>query len=115
MSDAPVVRYRRVVEAEGVTMRGEPTLQALVLLVTGFALLAGEPGVVIGVLGAVLWAWGMARHASAVMRVAAAPLHAVTARALRQARSRCAPPRQEDPDAAGHTRARAPSGLLPAV
>ncbi|RTL64914.1 MAG: hypothetical protein EKK42_23815 [Pseudonocardiaceae bacterium] len=96
-------------------MRGEPMVQALVLLVLGYALLAGEPGVVIGVLGAVLWAWGMARHASAVLRVAAAPLHAVTARALRQARSRSAPPRQDDPDAAGHTRARAPSGPLPAV
>jgi hypothetical protein len=103
------------VDGEGVTMGGEQMVQAVVLLVLGCALVAGEPGVVIGVLGAALWAWGMARHASAVLRIAAAPLHAVTARALRQSRSRCAPPRQEDPDAAGHTRARAPSGPLPAV
>ncbi|WP_132975670.1 DUF6412 domain-containing protein [Pseudonocardia dioxanivorans] len=100
---------------EGVTMRSAPTVQALVLLVVGYTLLAGEPGVVIGVLGAALLAWGMARHASAVLRVAAAPLHALVVKALRQARARAAAPRQEDPDAAGHTRARAPSGLLPAV
>lgn len=96
-------------------MRAAPTMQALVLLVVGYVLLAGEPGVVIGVLGAALWAWGMARHASAVLRTTSAPLHALVVRALRQARARAAAPRQQDPDAAGHTRARAPSGLVPAV
>ena len=89
--------------------------QALVLLLLGYVLVAGEPGVVIGVLGAALWAWGLARHASVVLRAATARGPAVAVRALRQARSRAAVPRQHDPDAAGHIRARAPSGLLPAV
>lgn len=89
--------------------------QALVLLLLGYVLVAGEPGVVIGVLGAALWAWGLARQASVVLRATTAHGPAVAVRALRQARSRGALPRQQDPDAEGHVRARAPSGLLPAV
>ncbi|NMH96027.1 DUF6412 domain-containing protein [Pseudonocardia acidicola] len=89
--------------------------QALALLVLGYVLVAGEPGVVIGVLGAALWAWGMARHACVVLRATTISGPATAVRALRRSLDRAAVPRQQDPDAPGHTRARAPSGLLPAV
>ncbi|GEL18519.1 DUF6412 domain-containing protein [Pseudonocardia asaccharolytica] len=96
-------------------LRTSTTAQAIALLVLGYVLVAGEPGVLIGVLGAALWAWGLVRHTAAGLRTAPGAGPAVLARALRQSRSRAAVPRQQDPDAAGHARPRAPSGLVPAV
>lgn len=95
--------------------RTPTAMQAIGLLLLGYVLVAGEPGVVIGVLGAALWAWGMARHAAVALRTSTLHGPAVAVRAMRQARSRAAVPRQQDPDAAGHVRSRAPSGVLPAV
>ncbi|MFC5993196.1 DUF6412 domain-containing protein [Pseudonocardia hispaniensis] len=96
-------------------LRTSTIAQALALLVLGYVLVAGEPGVLLGVLGAALWAWGLVRHAGVALRTATGAGPAVLVRALRQSRSRVAAPRQQDPDAAGHTRPRAPSGPLPAV
>jgi hypothetical protein len=95
--------------------RPSTTLQALALLVLGYGLLAGEPGVLIGVVGVALCAWDLARRGSVVLRTITGAGPAVAVRALRQSRSRAALPRAQDPDAAGHTRARAPSALFPAV
>ncbi|MGH3521244.1 MAG: DUF6412 domain-containing protein [Mycobacterium sp.] len=89
--------------------------QALALLVLGYALVAGEPGVLIGVVGVALWAWELARLGLAVQRRTTGGGPAAALRALHQSRSRAALPRAQDPDAAGHTRARAPSVLMPAV
>jgi hypothetical protein len=96
-------------------MRSDLLLQFVALLVTGFALTAAEPGVLVGVVGAALWALGLSRHASAVLRAASSrgPATARRHRHRREADARV--PRQLDPDAPGRTRARAPSGLLPAV
>jgi hypothetical protein len=87
----------------------------LALLVLGYVLVAGEPGVLIGAVGVALCAWNLARHGLAVLRTPTGAGPAVAVRGLRQSRSREAVPRQQDPDAAGHTRARAPSALFPAV
>ncbi len=95
--------------------RPSTTAQALALFVLGYLLVAGEPGVLIGAVGAALWVWGMARHVSVVVRAGLDDGPAVAVRALRQSRSRTAAPRQHDPDAPGHTRARAPSTPLPVV
>ena len=89
--------------------------QALVLLLLGYVLVAGEPPRPQRRTEDADDDAGLARHASVVLRAATARGPAVAVRALRQARSRAAVPRQHDPDAAGHIRARAPSGLLPAV
>lgn len=91
------------------------TAQGLALLVLGYVLVAGEPAVLVGVVGVALCAWNLARHGLAVLRTTSGATPGVTVRALRQSRSRAAVPRQQDPDAAGHTRARAPSALFPAV
>lgn len=95
--------------------RPSTTLRALALLVLGYVLVAGEPGVLIGVVGVALCAWTLACRGVVVLRTATGSGPAVVVRALRRSRLRAAVPRAQDPDAAGHTRARAPSGLLPAV
>jgi hypothetical protein len=95
--------------------RPSTTWQALALLVLGYVLVAGEPGVLVGVVGVALCAWDLARRGSVVLRAMTGAGPAVVVRALRQSRSRAALFRAQDPDAAGHTRARAPSALLPAV
>lgn len=98
-----------------------PLVQLLVLLVFGGVLAAGETtllGGVVGVLGAAvaLSAWALARRrVAAALRTSTGAGPAVSVRAWWAARLRAAPPRQQDPDAAGHTRARAPSALTPAV
>lgn len=74
-----------------------------------------EPSLLVGVLGALLCAWGLASRSMAILPTAAAYGPAVAARDHHRALARRAVPRQRDPDAAGHTRSRAPSGLLPAV
>ncbi|MGH3796955.1 MAG: DUF6412 domain-containing protein [Pseudonocardiaceae bacterium] len=89
--------------------------QAVVLLVLGYALVAGEPGVLIGVVGVALCAWGLARHCSAVLRTVSGAGPGVAVRVLRRSRLGAAVSRQQDPDAAGHVRARAPSVLFPSV
>lgn len=71
-----------------------------------------EPALVAGVLGALLCAVAAARP---VRTAAALAGPAVAARARRRALARRGTPAQRDPDAAGRTRSRAPSGLLPAV
>lgn len=103
------------------SMRGA-VARAVGLLLLGSVLvgssLAGdgaEPFLVLGVLGALLVAWGVARHAVVGSSAVAASGPAVAARDHHRALARRAVPRQRDPDAAGHIRSRAPSGLLPAV
>lgn len=71
-----------------------------------------EPSLLLGAVGALLLAWGIA-HRIALLAPPAGP--AAAAQAHRRALARGAVPRQRDPDAAGHTRSRAPSGILPAV
>ncbi|WP_300013768.1 DUF6412 domain-containing protein [Pseudonocardia sp.] len=71
-----------------------------------------EPSLLIGAVGALLLAWGAARPAVPPALPAGV---AVAAREHRRALARLAAPRQRDPDAPGHTRSRAPSGLLPAA
>ena len=81
------------------------------LLMLGSVLLAvSEPSLVAGVVAALL-----VLCASAALPVPGGTGPAAAARARRRALARRAVPRQRDPDAPGHTRARAPSGLLPAV
>jgi hypothetical protein len=70
-----------------------------------------EPSLLLGAVGALLLAWGIARPATPPALPAGV---AVAAREHRRALARRAVPRQRDPDAAGHTRSRAPSDLLPA-
>lgn len=95
--------------------RPNTAAQVFALLVFGYALIAGEPGFLVGVLGVALCAWGLARYGSVALRTVTGSGPSVAVRALRQARLRAMVPRQQDPDAAGHTRARAPSVLIPAV
>ncbi|WP_433503303.1 DUF6412 domain-containing protein [Pseudonocardia halophobica] len=90
-------------------------LLLLGLLLTGWALVAAEPSVLLGVVGAALWAIGLVRHASAVLRATSACSPAAARRHRHRRASRSRVLRQLDPDAPGRTRARAPSGLLPAV
>ncbi|MGH3931485.1 MAG: hypothetical protein ACRDTF_16120 [Pseudonocardiaceae bacterium] len=90
-------------------------MQAFGLLVLGYVLLAGEPGVLIGLMGVALGAWALARRGLVVLRMTTGAGPAVAVRALRRSRLRAVVPRAQDPDAAGHTRARAPSVLFPAV
>ena len=91
--------------------------QATALLVLWSALVAfagglGEPAAVAGVVGAALiCAWGLA-HTVAARIDPAVP--AVVARSHHRALAGRAVPRQRDPDAAGHTRSRAPSSDSPA-
>jgi hypothetical protein len=89
-----------------------PGLLALVALVlTGFALTAAEPTVLVGVVGAALFALGLARVAAPAL-LARPP--AVVARHRHHRDPGRRVPRLLDPDAPGRTRARAPSGLHPA-
>ena len=96
-------------------LRLSTIVQAFALLVLGYGLVAGEPGVLIGVLGVALCAWTLARRGLAVLRATSGAGPAVAVRALRRSRLRAVVPRAQDPDAAGHTRARAPSVVFPAV
>lgn len=95
------------------------TAQALGLLLLGSVLVSTavflEQSLLMGVLGALLCAWGLARRPALVLPAAACTRLAVAAREHHRALARRAVPRQRDPDAAGHTRSRAPSELLPAV
>ncbi|MGI5129148.1 DUF6412 domain-containing protein [Pseudonocardia sp. CA-107938] len=88
---------------------------ALVMLWSALVALAGgvgEPGLIAGVVGAALvCAWGLA-HVVAARTDPAVP--AVAARAHHRTLAGRAVPRQRDPDAAGHTRSRAPSVGTPA-
>jgi Family of unknown function (DUF6412) len=96
--------------------------QAAALLLLGSLLVgslvvgaSGEPALLVGVLGALVCAIGLARHAAALLPGIAGGVPAAAATARRRALAGRAIPRQCDPDAPGHTRSRAPSGLLPAV
>lgn len=100
-------------------MRGA-VAQALSLLLLGSVLVGtsldgAEPSLLVGVVGALLCAWGLARRTAVVSSTVAGTGPAVAARDHHRALARRAVPRQRDPDAAGHIRSRAPSGLLPAV
>lgn len=74
-----------------------------------------EPSLLLGMLGALLVAWGVARYTAAGPSAVAGSGPVVAALHHHRALAGRAVPRQRDPDAAGHTRSRAPSGLLPAV
>jgi hypothetical protein len=95
------------------------TAQALGMLLLGSVLVGTavivEPSLLMGVLGALLCAWGLARQPALVLPAAAGAARAVAAREHHRVLARRAVPRQRDPDAAGHTRSRAPSELLAAV
>src|SRR3954463_8367192 len=82
-------------------MRSDLLLQFVALLVTGFALTAAEPGVLVGVVGAALWALGLSRHASAVLRAASSrgPATARRHRHRREADARA--PRPPPPSPGG--------------
>jgi hypothetical protein len=81
---------------------------ALVAVIGGL----GEPTLVAGVVGAALiCAWGLALT---VAQSTDAAVPAVVARSHHRALAGRAVPRQRDPDAAGHTRSRAPSDATPA-
>jgi len=95
--------------------RPSTIVQAFALLVLGYVLVAGEPGVLIGVVGVALCALALAGRGVAVLRTTTGAGPAVAVRALRRSRLRAVVPRAQDPDAAGHTRARAPSVLFPAA
>lgn len=95
--------------------RTSSTVPALGLLLLGYALVAGEPVVVAGVLGVALWAWEMAHHSSTAAHPTTGSRPTVAVRALHRSRARDAVPRQQDPDASGHVRARAPAAPRPAV
>ncbi|MFC4945558.1 DUF6412 domain-containing protein [Pseudonocardia sp. GCM10023141] len=84
-------------------------------LLVGVSAAAAEPSLLLGVLGALLCAWGLAAHGVVVLPTTAVYGPAIAARDHHRALARRAVPRQRDPDAAGHTRSRAPSGLFPAV
>lgn len=93
-------------------------LLLLVSILLGTAAADGvftEPALLLGVLGALLCAWGVVGRAHAAPAAAAGSGPAFAARDHHRALARRAVPRQRDPDAAGHTRSRAPSELLPAV
>lgn len=88
---------------------------ALLSVLLGASLADGlltEPALLFGAVGALLLAWGVVRPADLPAPVPGPP---VAARDRRRTLARAAVPRQRDPDAAGHIRSRAPSGLLPAV
>ncbi|MGH3912335.1 MAG: hypothetical protein ACRDTC_02820 [Pseudonocardiaceae bacterium] len=103
-------------DQEGCMPRWSSTVQALGLFVLGYVLVAGEPGVLINLVGVALCAWTLARRGlTTVPRMTAGAGPAVAVRALRRSRLRAVVPRAQDPDAAGHIRARAPSVLIPAV
>ncbi|MBW0111909.1 hypothetical protein I4I84_24660, partial [Pseudonocardia sp. KRD-182] len=68
---------------------------------------------VLGAVGALLLARGLAHPALPPSALVTAP--AVAARERRRASARRAVPRQRDPDAAGRTRSRAPSDPFPAL
>jgi hypothetical protein len=87
----------------------------LVSALLGMSLADGvftEPALLIGAVGALLLAWGVARPLVLPVPAGAGPV--VSARARRRALAGRAVPRQRDPDAAGHTRSRAPSDVVPA-
>jgi hypothetical protein len=88
---------------------------ALMLLGSLLVGAVGEPALLVGVLGALICAIGLARHAAAVLPALVAGVPAVAATARRRALAGRAVPRQRDPAAPGHTRSRAPSAVLPAV
>jgi len=80
---------------------------AMVVFVGGL----GDPSLVAGVIGAALiCAWGLARTVGQRTDTA---VPAVVARSHHRALAGRAVPRQRDPDAAGRTRSRAPSGRYP--
>ncbi|WP_344411889.1 hypothetical protein, partial [Pseudonocardia ailaonensis] len=91
---------------------GGVVMSLLALVLAGVALSGAEPNLLLGVVGAALFALGAARHSSAALR-AASGRGPATARRHRHRRDAAARvPRQLDPDAPGRTRARAPSGMV---
>ena len=80
---------------------------AFLLVLLGSAVSAPQPGLLLG-LAAVLVVLAIGA-AGQVLSTASAPAYAVAERARRRALDQGGPPRQHDPDAAGHTRPRAPS------
>lgn len=96
--------------------RPGPVAQVVALFVLGSVLVAGgalassEPAALLaGAIGVALCAWGLAHRTGVLSRAATSAGPAVAVRALRRARLRAATPRHLDPDAPGHTRARAPA------
>lgn len=84
-------------------------------VVAALASTGAEPSVVVGVLGTLLVAVAVARNVAVVLPAVTGIGPVVAARDHHRALARRPVPRHRDPDAAGHTRSRAPSELLPAV
>lgn len=109
----------RIVEAMRAAWAQVTGLLLLVTVLLGSALagdaLLAEPSLLLGALGALLLAWGVVGRADALPLAVAGSGSAIAARDHHRALARRAVPRQRDPDAAGHTRSRAPSELPPAA
>jgi len=74
---------------------------------------AGDASVVVGVLGTLLVAWAVARGVAMALPSVTGLNPIVAARDHHRALAQRPVPRHRDPDAAGHTRSRAPSEPVP--
>lgn len=95
-----------VAQAAGVLLLGSLLLSVVLLVETV------EPALLVGVLGALLCLWRVRPDAGSATP---ATVLTIAARERRRALARRGVPAQRDPDAAGRTRSRTPSGLFPAV
>jgi len=87
------------------------TLSVLTVLVLGAAVVTDDPGMLLALLGAALWALGCAHRGPAA--VVQGPAVVVRGRHTRHTAG--AASRQHHPDSAGRPRPRAPGTVLPAV
>jgi hypothetical protein len=91
--------------------RAATALSVLTFLVLGAGVVADEPGLLLALVGAALWALGTA-HAP---RVAASRGAAVVVPGRHARRAADGAFRQHHPDSAGRPRPRAPGRALPAI
>ena len=112
---APGLLLASVASGQALVATARSVLVAAVLTALAGTALGAESPLVAGVLGALLCAWALARYTAVVLPAVSGGRPAVAARDHHRALARRAVPWQRDPDAAGHTRSRAPSELLPAV
>ena len=91
--------------------RAATALSVLTFLVLGAGVVADEPGLLLALVGAALWALGAAHGP----RVTASEGPAVLVPGRRARRATQGASRQHHPDSAGRPRPRAPGQALPAV
>jgi len=87
------------------------TLSVLTVLLLGAAVVTDDPGMLLALVGAALWALGCAHRGPAA--VVQGPAVVVRGRHTRHTAD--ATSRQHHPDSAGRPRPRAPGAMLPAV